>query len=32
LEETGPEDNSNTIQLRVHKARGGPIDSRQRAF
>jgi hypothetical protein len=32
LKETGPEGNSNTIRLRVHKARGGPIDSRQRAF
>ena len=32
LQETGPEGNSNTIRLRVHKARGGPIDSRLRAF
>jgi hypothetical protein len=32
LQETGPEGNSNTIRLRVHKARGCPIDSRLRAF
>jgi hypothetical protein len=32
LQETGPEGNSNTIRLRVHKAHGGPIDSRLRAF
>jgi hypothetical protein len=32
LQETGPEGNSNTIRLRVHKARDGPGDSRQRAF